>query len=47
MQSFYGGNSPADAWKKVVRPGEVVGLKVNCLSGRGAATSPVVQATRG
>jgi uncharacterized protein (DUF362 family) len=42
MQSFYGGNSPADAWKKVVRPGEVVGLKVNCLSGRGACTSPVL-----
>jgi uncharacterized protein (DUF362 family) len=25
-----------------VRPGEVVGLKVNCLSGRGAATNPVL-----
>jgi uncharacterized protein (DUF362 family) len=42
MQSFYGGDSPADAWKKVVRTGEVIGLKVNCLSGRGAATSPVL-----
>jgi uncharacterized protein (DUF362 family) len=42
VQSFYGGNSPADAWKKVVRPGEVVGLKVNCLSGRGNSTSPVL-----
>jgi uncharacterized protein (DUF362 family) len=42
MQSFYGGDSPVDAWKKVVRPGEVVGLKVNCLSGKGAATSPVL-----
>src|ERR1035437_586556 len=27
MQSFYGVDSPIDAWKKVVRPGEVVGLK--------------------
>ena len=42
MQSFYGGDSPLDAWKKVARPGEVVGLKVNCLSGRGAATNPVL-----
>jgi uncharacterized protein (DUF362 family) len=42
MQSFYGGDSPIDAWKKVVRPGEVVGLKVNCLSGKGAATSTVL-----
>jgi uncharacterized protein (DUF362 family) len=42
MQSFWGGDSPMDAWKKAVRPGEVVGLKVNCLSGKGAATSPVL-----
>ena len=42
MQSFYESDSPVDAWKKVVRPGEVVGLKVNCLSGRGAATSTVL-----
>jgi uncharacterized protein (DUF362 family) len=42
MQSFYGCDSPLEAWKKVVRPGEVVGLKVNCLSGRGAATNPIV-----
>jgi uncharacterized protein (DUF362 family) len=42
MQSFYGGDSAIDAWKKVVRPGEVAGLKVNCLSGKGAATNPVL-----
>jgi uncharacterized protein (DUF362 family) len=42
MQSFYGGDSPIDAWNKVARPGEVVGLKVNCLSGKGAATNPVL-----
>jgi uncharacterized protein (DUF362 family) len=29
-----------EAWRKVVRPGEVVGLKVNCLGGRGNATHP-------
>jgi uncharacterized protein (DUF362 family) len=42
MQSFYGCDSPLEAWKKVARPGEVVGLKVNCLSGRGAATNTVL-----
>ena len=42
MQSFYGRDSPLAAWKQVVRPGEVVGLKVNCLSGKGAATNPVL-----
>ncbi len=42
MQSFYGGDSSIDAWKSVARPGEVVGLKVNCLSGKGAATSTVL-----
>jgi len=42
MQSFFTADSPQDGWKKVVRPGEVVGLKVNCLSGRGGSTSPVL-----
>jgi uncharacterized protein (DUF362 family) len=42
MQSFYDSDSAAEAWKKVAHPGEVVGLKVNCLSGKGAATSPVL-----
>ena len=42
MQSFYDCDAPLDAWKQVVRPGEVVGLKVNCLSGRGASTSTVL-----
>ena len=45
MQSAYGTDSPLAAWKKVVRPGEVVGLKVNGLSGRGMSTSvPLVEA---
>jgi uncharacterized protein (DUF362 family) len=42
VQTFYVGDSPIAAWKKVARPGEVIGLKVNCLSGKGAATSPVL-----
>jgi uncharacterized protein (DUF362 family) len=39
VQSFYDCDSPVEAWRKVVRPGEVVGLKVNCLAGKGASTS--------
>lgn len=39
VQSFYACDSPAEGWKKIARPGEVVGLKVNCLSGKGNSTS--------
>ncbi len=42
VQAFYAADSPLAAWKQVARPGEVVGLKVNCLCGRGAATSTVL-----
>jgi uncharacterized protein (DUF362 family) len=38
LQASFNCDSPLEAWKKVVRPGEVVGLKVNCLGGRGNAT---------
>jgi len=41
MQSFYDRDSPLEPWKKLVRPGEVVGLKVNCLAGRGTASTNV------
>jgi uncharacterized protein (DUF362 family) len=45
MQSFCDSDSPIEAWKRVVKPGEVVGLKVNCLAGRGISTSvPLVEA---
>ncbi len=40
MQALYDCDSPQEAWKKVVQPGEVVGLKVNCLAGRGNSTRP-------
>ena len=40
MQALHDCDSSLDAWKKVVRPGEVVGLKVNCLAGRGNSTRP-------
>jgi uncharacterized protein (DUF362 family) len=42
LQSLDDSDSPVAAWKKVVRPGEVVGLKVNCLAGKGASTSPAL-----
>ena len=45
LQSYFATDSPPEAWKRLVRPGEVVGLKVNCLAGRGNSTSvPLVEA---
>jgi uncharacterized protein (DUF362 family) len=40
IQATFNVDSPLEAWRQVVRPGEVVGLKVNCLGGRGNATHP-------
>ena len=40
MQALYDCDTPLEAWRKVVHPGEVVGLKVNCLAGRGNSTRP-------
>ncbi len=43
VQAFYNRDTAAEAWKLVARPGEVIGLKVNCLAGRGSAsTSPAL-----
>jgi uncharacterized protein (DUF362 family) len=43
LQAFYNRDTPLEAWKQVARPGEIIGLKVNCLAGRGAAsTSPAL-----
>ncbi len=39
LQGFCDRNSPIEAWQQVVRPGEVVGLKVNCLAGKGISTN--------
>jgi uncharacterized protein (DUF362 family) len=39
MQATYASDSPLEAWKKVAHPGQVVGLKVNCLAGRGVSTN--------
>jgi uncharacterized protein (DUF362 family) len=40
MQTYFDRDDPIEPWRLVVRPDEVVGLKVNCLSGRGNSTSP-------
>jgi uncharacterized protein (DUF362 family) len=37
--TYFDRDDPVEPWKLVVRPDEVVGLKVNCLSGRGNSTS--------
>jgi uncharacterized protein (DUF362 family) len=40
VQTYFDSDDPVVPWRSVVRPGETVGLKVNCLSGRGNSTSP-------
>ena len=39
MQGLFNLDHPAEPWKKVVRPGDTVGLKVNTLGGRGLSTN--------
>ncbi len=39
MQALLATDSPLDSWKKLFHPGEVVGLKVNGLAGRGISTN--------
>ena len=42
MQAFYNVDDALEAWRRLVRPGETVGLKVNCLAGKGASTRPAL-----
>jgi uncharacterized protein (DUF362 family) len=39
MQSLFDRDHPIDAWKMVVSPGELVGLKVNALGGHGISSN--------
>ncbi len=39
MQAFYNTKNPLEPWKQLVRPGQVVGLKVNTIAGRGLSTN--------
>jgi len=42
MQTFYDANDPLTPWKKLLRSGEVVGLKVNTIAGPALSTHPVL-----
>jgi len=42
MQNFAESPDPVTPWKKIVRAGEVVGLKVNTIAGPGLSTHPVL-----
>jgi uncharacterized protein (DUF362 family) len=44
MQRLFDRDHPAEAWGKVVHPGDSVGLKVNTLGGRGIATNSLLVA---
>jgi uncharacterized protein (DUF362 family) len=39
MQALFDRDSPLEPWKKLVRPGELVGVKVNALGGRGLSSN--------
>jgi uncharacterized protein (DUF362 family) len=39
MQALFDRDHPVEAWRRLVRPGETVGLKVNTLGGRGISTN--------
>jgi uncharacterized protein (DUF362 family) len=39
MQALFDRDHPVDLWRKLVRPGETVGLKVNTLGGRGISSN--------
>ena len=42
MQQLYQTSSTSAAWQKVVKPAEVIGLKINCLSGHGVTNPELV-----
>ncbi len=44
MQNFFQASDAVSPWKKIVRPGEVVGLKVNTIAGPGLSTHPALVA---
>ncbi len=39
MQALFDRDNPIETWKKLVRPGDAVGLKVNALGGRGFSSN--------
>lgn len=39
MQHYFQVTKPETAWRKIIKKNDVVGIKVNCLAGRGMSTS--------
>jgi hypothetical protein len=39
MQTYAASHNPVDPWKRIVQPGQVVGLKVNTIAGKGLSTN--------
>ena len=44
IQALFDKDSPGEAWAQIVKPDEIIGLKVNCLSGKGATHTDLVEA---
>ena len=44
MQTYFDVDTTLRAWRKIVHPGEVIGIKVNCLSGHGSTHKELVDA---
>ncbi|MGA2989658.1 MAG: DUF362 domain-containing protein [Candidatus Korobacteraceae bacterium] len=42
VQSYFDADRPVDGWKRLLRPGERVGLKVNTIAGRRLSTNVVL-----
>jgi uncharacterized protein (DUF362 family) len=42
MQTLFHCDNELEPWKRIVNPGEVIGLKVNCLSGHGSTNTVLV-----
>ena len=44
IQALFDRDNVLEGWKKIVHPGEIIGLKVNCLSGNGSTNQDLVMA---
>lgn len=44
MQALFDRDHPLEAWRKLASPGELVGVKVNTLGGRGISSNPLLVA---
>lgn len=44
LQAYFDCDHPIKAWQRIVQPGEVIGLKINCLSGAGSTHRELVDA---